>query len=983
MNDPSVPQPVFLSLVSCQVMGMDSGNIGSIEVLSRKLEETLSPDAVTRKSAEKYLESLETTPNYGVLLLTLIGNEGVAMITRTSGSVYFKNFVRKNWVQEEGGDEGTKKSTLSETDRTAIRSLVVNMMLTSPEQIQRQLSDAITVIGKQDFPKKWPSLLEELVQRMSSSHGDFRVINGVLQTAHCLFKKYRHEFKSQALWTEIKFVLDHFAKPFTELFLQTFQLAKVHASDKEALKIIFGSLVLSAKIFFSLNVQDLPEFFEDNMGVWMQTFLELLSIQNSLLNTELDEDPGLVEQLKSQVCDNISLYASKYGEEFQLYLGGFVDSVWNLLMATGRQVKFDLLVSNAIKFLTTASDRPQNKALFEVPGLLDSLCEKIIVPNMELRDSDMEMFEDNPEEFIRRDMEGSDIDTRRRAACDLIRSLSRYFESRIIGVLGNFIQSMLETYKSNPTSNWKAKDTAIYLVISMAVKGSTARLGTTSTSELVNLIELFDMCIRPELERPDVNELPVLKADALKYVVTFRNQIPKQQLVMLLPHFIRHLDAESAVTHTYAANAIEKMLSLQDIQHLVVSTGAASSCVGPLLQSLFALLSRQTSAENEYVMKAIMRSVHVMKAECTPFIPLIVTHLVAKVKLVAKNPTKPFFNHYLFETLAVCIGISCPASLGDFEATLFPIFTDILVSDTPDFIPYVFQILALLLEYHEAGRVPEAYISLLQPILSPTLWETPANIQPVVYFLTTLISRANHSIEAAGKVIPILGVFQKLVASKNNDHHGFKILHSLVMYSDPTIMSSLLKEILIVLFQRSMTSKTVKFTKELVLFLSLLAHKYKPEALYNVIESIQKDMFAMVVDRIFIQELVKISGNLERKIVITGVTAILCDLPVMFQPPLVVHWAPLVHALVTLIQTPDQTQLDDEEEDVFSSAHVSAQLVFVKRKQNDPCQEIADPVVHMSRKLGSVPQIKEKLAILGPEKLDYVVKCLSCTGLVL
>lgn len=48
--------------------------------------------------------------------------------------------------------------------------------------------------------------------------GDFHVINGVLHTAHSIFKRYRFEFKSDELWIEIKFVLDKFAKPLTELF---------------------------------------------------------------------------------------------------------------------------------------------------------------------------------------------------------------------------------------------------------------------------------------------------------------------------------------------------------------------------------------------------------------------------------------------------------------------------------------------------------------------------------------------------------------------------------------------------------------------------------------------------------------------------------------------------------------------------------------------------------------------------------------------
>ena len=39
--------------------------------------------------------------------------------------------------------------------------------------------------------------------------------------------RYRHEFKSQELWSEIKIVLDEFAAPLTDLFKQTMELAQV------------------------------------------------------------------------------------------------------------------------------------------------------------------------------------------------------------------------------------------------------------------------------------------------------------------------------------------------------------------------------------------------------------------------------------------------------------------------------------------------------------------------------------------------------------------------------------------------------------------------------------------------------------------------------------------------------------------------------------------------------------------------------------
>lgn len=54
--------------------------------------------------------------------------------------------------------------------------------------------------------------------------------------------------------------------------------------------------------------------------------------------------------------------------------------------------------------------------------------------------SDEELFEDNPEEYTRKDIEGSDVDTRRRAACDLVNTLSQHFEQRIMEIFGQYLE---------------------------------------------------------------------------------------------------------------------------------------------------------------------------------------------------------------------------------------------------------------------------------------------------------------------------------------------------------------------------------------------------------------------------------------------------------------------------------------------------------------------------------------------------------------
>ena len=114
------------------------------------------------------------------------------------------------------------------------------------------------------------------------------------------------------------------------------------ANDLNAIQLIFNSLILICKIFRSLNSQDFPEEFEDTMEIWMSNFLALLVYDNSLLHSQ-GEEAGLLEQVKSQICDNISLFAQNYSENFGDYLSKFVTAVWNLLVTTSLETKYDLV----------------------------------------------------------------------------------------------------------------------------------------------------------------------------------------------------------------------------------------------------------------------------------------------------------------------------------------------------------------------------------------------------------------------------------------------------------------------------------------------------------------------------------------------------------------------------------------------------------------------------------------------------------------
>ena len=560
------------------------------------------------------------------------------------------------------------------------------------------------------------------------------------------------------------------------------------------------------------------------------------------------------------------------------------------------------------------------------------------------------MFEDNPEEYIRKDIEGSDIDTRRRAVSDFVRTLSQFFEAKIVELFSRYLTMLLERYKADPKNNWRSKDTAIYLVTTLASKGATQKHGVTQASELVPLPQFCQSDIMPELERQNVNEMPVLKADALKFLMTFRTMLG-QQVIGTIPQVVRHLQSDSFVVHSYAACNLEKMLIMKDAAGNPMITQDILAPYGQqIVGGLFTALNKPNSGENEYVMKAIMRSFSTLNEHTMPFMAVALPKLTEILTQVAKNPSKPHFNHYLFETIALSIKIVCkiePNAVSSFEEALFPQFQHILQSDIMEFLPYVFQMLSLLMEIRQTmGSVPDPYLALFPCLLSPILWERPGNITPLIRLLCTFVKQASPQIQEQGKLMGVLGVFQKMIASKSNDHEGFYLLQSLILYYPRADIQQSMAQIFTLLFQRLSSSKTTKYVKSLIVFFTFYAAKIGPNELIQLIDGIQNQMFGMVCQRVFITDMNKVSGDIDRKIVAVGMTKILCESQIMMQH-YSANWQGLLQALIELFELPvDDSSIDGDNfieiEDTAGYQVAYSQLNFATGKRDDPVAEIPD-----------------------------------------
>ncbi|KAI6702616.1 hypothetical protein NL676_011752 [Syzygium grande] len=478
----------------------------------------------------------------------------------------------------------SSSAPISDAEKEQIKALIVPLMLSSSARIQSQLSEALAVISKHDFPKLWPALLPDLVSNLqkASRTSDYASINGILGTANSIFEKFLYQYKTNDLLLDLKYCLDNFAAPLLEIFLRTAKLIDETSSSGHAVNLrpLFESQRLCCRIFYSLNVQELPEFFEDHMAEWMGEFQKYLTTRYPALEGSGPDGLAHVDELRAAVCENISLYMEKNEDEFKGYLDKFASAVWEFTW--GRE------------------------------GVIQQICQSIVIPNVRLREEDEELFEMNYVEFIRRDMEGSDLDTRRRIACELLKGIATYHKAEVTAIVSAQIQNLLTSFAANPAANWKDKDCAIYLVVSLATKKAG---GNAVSTDVVNIESFFMSVIVPELQSQNVNEFPMLKAGALKFFTLFRSQIAKGITLQLFPDLVRFLSSESNVVHSYAASCIEKLLLVKDEVAVLVrracekDASLISSFEGSLFPSLQTILANDVTEFFPYAFQLLAQLV--------------------------------------------------------------------------------------------------------------------------------------------------------------------------------------------------------------------------------------------------------------------------------------------------------------------------------------------------------------------------------------
>ena len=190
-----------------------------------------------------------------------------------------------------------------------------------------------------------------------------------------------------------------------------------------------------------------------------------------------------------------------------------------------------------------------------------------------------------------------------------------------------------------------------------------------------------------------------------------------------------------------------------------------------------------------------------------------------------------------------------------------------------EYIPYVFQVLAQMLDLQNKGQVPNDYRSILNLLLTPASWQQKGSIPGLVRLLKAFLARDSAQMFAAGQMGSVLAVVQqRLIPSKLNDAWGFELLQSVFLNVNTWVFTTVwplniaywfrvldsrvdlqqyLKPIFLMLLTRMQANKTDKFvylfTRFILYTMAINKDGFTPDQIVGAIEEIQSGFVILLL----------------------------------------------------------------------------------------------------------------------------------------
>ena len=768
---------------------------------------------------------------------------------RVSASVFLKNYIADYFYDSSYKAILNKDKIMNETLKNYFKENILTLMLNVENSILPHIIEMIKIVvqNANGYLIIWPKLMDfigEILEKHDSSKS--RHIYDLITK---IIKRYHIESKSDSLFREIIYTMDKICKPMTDDAINIVKFFNNYdnnnSSNNEIMTQCLQMMNKIMSIFYSLNYQDFPEFFEDHLTEWITILNDTLLLPNKTADIS-KIDPSfrdMILKVKAKTLKNINLYYSNYYEDIEQFAQGLCSSVWTLMCKSIIVTDgYSKLMKELLDFFKSGFQMGKfgNLKIEQI----NQIFEYIISPNLSMTLQEKQDFEENPVEFMKIEFEEYDMSSNKYYSINLLQIIISNIPEVNKNIIVPKIATLLNDYNIDKNKNWNNKILAINLLFASCIKTFAQRFGVTelnSNSLYTDIDSLINEIFLKEFK--DYNSPVIIQVYSLKFLSTFRLQITDKnklgQIILLLIDILNKCCEE---TQNACLLCLDLIINMKDLQTRKSSTEEIinnENIFNSLISSLLNFISKNT---NIFAMRCFFRTLKLTEdKKLQNLADSINNSMDAILKLIIKNSQIDEFNFYFFETCALimkkfCINNNmnntCDLTLiKNFQNALQSDLNLILQNNITDLLGYSFQIFAFYLFLTNDNN--NFYQNILNNILTnDKMWDI--NMQylypPSIDYIKVILITNKQFCENEQIINLLFKICQTLMENKSFNY-AFQLIEYLINFVSTDLYGSnltqFLKIINLIAEQNMTTNPRVysEINQEMILILAKLSLK--------------------------------------------------------------------------------------------------------------------------------------------------------------
>ncbi|KGO76892.1 Armadillo-like helical [Penicillium italicum] len=677
-----------------------------VTALRDRIQSTLDANADIRRQAELDLKYAETQPGFINGLLDILQGEQNNAVQLSAG-VYLKNRITRGWAPVE---DSPQRTPIPEAEKPGFRERLIPALASTPPNVRNQLVPLLQKILQNDFPEQWPGFLDLTLQLLGTN--DASTVYAGLQCLLAVCRVYR--FKAGEKREEFDKIVE---LSFPQLLSIGSKLVDEESLEAaEMLRIVVKAF--KHAIYFELS----PCLQTHQATVdWCTLFLRIVSKTppaSSMADSKEEREMNHWWKCKKWSYANLNRLFIRYGNpttitksstpDYTPYAKTFI-STFAPEILKGYLTEIDKWVSktqwlsnSALSYtLVFMEECVKPKAMWDhLKPHMDNLIAHFVFPILCQSDEDIELFEDDPSEYLHRKLNFyEEVSAPDVAATNFLVSLTKNRKKQTFSIL-TFVNSVVSKYESEPEEQKqpREKEGALRMI------GSLASVILGKKSPIADQVEYFFVRhVFPEFRSPH-GFLRARACDTLEKFEQLDFKDPNNLMVIYRNILESMTDSELPVR-------VEAALALQPlIRHDIIRTSMQQN-IPQIMQQLLKLANEVDVDALANVMEDF---VEVFSAELTPFAVALSeqlrdTYMRIVGELLERNASKggdeDGYGDFLDDKSITALGVlqtigtliltleSTPDVLLHLETILMPVISITLENKLYDLYNEIFEII--------------------------------------------------------------------------------------------------------------------------------------------------------------------------------------------------------------------------------------------------------------------------------------------------